>query len=929
METLTLYRQKVLGHTASRLLPAIAGNHSDDELIEIYRRFIKLEDFRIRTIHRSGANGVTVGRCRTALLDTFLQVVFEKALDDGGHKLDKLGVTLVATGGYGRGILNLKSDIDVLFLLPDSVRDIPPATREFIVKIQTMLWTCGFDLGSAVRTVKDCILKANGDNEIKTSLIESRLVLGDEVLHRNLPARFRKSCIDGKEKEYLAARESDLRNRHRKYAGTPFVQQPHVKNGCGGLRDYQNLIWMGFVKCGTKDVAGLLDHGYLTERAYGEIEKAYEFLHRVRNELHLLQNRRSDTLTLRLQGEIATNFGYPQKTILRRIETFMREYYIHSRNMLNVSSEVMDRFHLDQKDADASAGLIHFLARRKNRIAIQRFDGFVVKNNRLFPAHEDIFASDPGRLMRLFSHAQLRNIRLSPGLFRLVTLNFHLINKQFRYSSANRDVFESILSRKGQVGRALRQMHRTGFLSRYLPEFGALSCLVQHEFFHQFTADEHTLTVIDKADELLESKDPGLAFFKDLFLELDDPSIFYLAIILHDTGRAANVRTHADASALLAARVARRFVITGERLRLLIFLVDHHLTLYFTATKRPLDDPDVIAEFARTVRNKRYLDALFLFTYVDSKGTSSEGWNSWKETAMRQLYLATLSYWDRRKSPQASGDDLRPEVAALLPPTYGAEIAEHFAHMPANYFTLRNPATIAAHIRRFRAFFVRLHRSGNDAHVPETLWVQHPSQGCSEFIVTSWDRPLLIARIAGALASHGVNILSADIYQRAKESLVLDIFRVCTKDFTPVNSERTRRLVGNLIAEAFSVPDFDFSDLIAQAAKALLPIGATTQDDSGISLPRRAFINQKASRKYTVIDIQAIDRIGLLHEIFAVVGRLGLSTSHARITTEKGAALDTLYIQHKDRNEVGRKVTDPSILSALQAQLDKIVLVNS
>ena len=318
------------------------------------------------------------------------------------------------------------------------------------------------------------------------------------------------------------------------------------------------------------------------------MERAYDFVLRVRTELHYIEGRESDVLTLRLQGVVATSLGYRQKTILDRIEAFMRDYYTHTSTLLHRGNELMDRYHL-QAVAEEKPSIVARLLRRTEK-PVEKFDGFIAKDERIHPENDRIFKEDHARLMRLFVHTQQRHLRLSPELFQLVCKSWPLISPTFRYSKAARESFEAILSQKGEVGRVLRQMHRVGFLGRYLPEFGALTNLVQHEFFHRYPADEHTLRTIDCLDELAGAPKPGMEFFQRLFHEVQDPYILYLALILHDSGRAANAETHTDASAQLADRVCRRLQIKGARRRLLMFLIDHHLTLYRDSTTKNLDD---------------------------------------------------------------------------------------------------------------------------------------------------------------------------------------------------------------------------------------------------------------------------------------------------------------------------------------------------
>jgi [protein-PII] uridylyltransferase len=399
---------------------------------------------------------------------------------------------------------------------------------------------------------------------------------------------------------------------------------------------------------------------------------------------------------------------------------------------------------------------------------------------------------------------------------------------------------------------------------------------------------------------------------------MQDPAMLYLALLLHDTGRALNQAHHATASADLVAKVCRRLSITGESRRLLLFLVDNHLELYRTATKLNTEDPAVIADFAKVVRNQNYLDALLVFTVVDSKGTSAGSWSSWKESLILQLYRNTSHYLndptDFMRRATEPLDDLKVAVQKLFDATYGTEIDAHFAHMPRAYFNFREARSIAYHIRAIRWHQERVAQKEQAEDMPTLTWINHGEQGWSDYIVVCRDRPLLLARLAGALAAHNINILSADLFRRG-DGVVLDLFRVCTVNFEPVGSDRTRMRVKASTEESFRSEHFDFSQQIAEHRRPLRGLQEIAE------IPQRVYVTNDRSAEHTVIELQAADRIGLLYHIFNSIGRLGLNITHARINTEKGAALDTFYVQTMD----GQKVMERETLDALREALNKAV----
>jgi [protein-PII] uridylyltransferase len=329
----------------------------------------------------------------------------------------------------------------------------------------------------------------------------------------------------------------------------------------------------------------------------------------------------------------------------------------------------------------------------------------------------------------------------------------------------------------------------------------------------------------------------------------------------------------------------------------------------------------VVAEFAAKVRNKQFLDTLLLMTYADSRGTSDKGWNSWKESLILHLYHNTIRYLDDPsdfvRSVTAPLEELQSEVRRKLGAGYDAEITAHFTHMPRSYFNFRNADTIATHVQAFRGFFEKLNRDegDHDCLLPELTWIDRPEQGCSELIVVCWDRHLLLARVAGALAAHSINILSADLFQRG-DDVVLDVFRVARTDFTPVTNDRTKARVKASIEQAFDTGEFDFSHAIAEARRPFKGL-----EDVAAEVPQRVYINQMLSAEHTIVELQALDRIGLLYDVFLAIGQLGLNIAHARINTEKGVALDAIYVQDK----TAQKVADNKVLGELKKRLDAAV----
>ncbi|MDB4358640.1 [protein-PII] uridylyltransferase [Verrucomicrobiales bacterium] len=909
--------------TAETLAAIIAASGEKRTKLTIYRELLKTERKSIRTAHANGASGFEIAVRRSALMDVLLEDIFQHFLAESGA-VEATGeehpVTIVSSGGYGRGHLNPGSDIDLQFLVPGSTRNLDATVTELVNQISLMLFDLGLDVSYPIRSIKEACKFANKDHQTKTTLLDARFIAGDKELFDTFEETFFETCIRNQEKDYLAERSRDIRARHKKYGNTIHLQEPNVKEGCGSLRDHHNLIWVLWVLRKSRDLSALVEEGNLTEIAYKEIEEAIEFLLRVRNELHYSQTgSTSDILTLRLQGVVATKLKFPGKNILRRSEAFMREYYRLTRSLYNHSTSLMQRFKLEvARDDTSRIPLLDFLV-LKNKTE-DTFDGFHTKEGLIYPDSDEVFKEDPKRMMRIFLHAQRRSLRTSPELRSLIKLNWGLVDAKFRSNKAVREIWEEILQQRGQVAYTLRRMHRNGILGRYLPEFGQLTDLVQHEFFHRYSADEHTLRCIDVLDSLVHTEDPKLQQFKKIFHELEDTVAIYIALIMHDTGRAENVRHHEDASAILASKVCQRLRYSGDRLRMIMFLVDHHLTFWKTSTTRDITDLDTITEFADTVKTKRWMEALYLFTYVDSNGTNDEAWNDWKASLMKHLFRRTGSYLEDKKTYRKEFTrpvtETKEKVIKKMRGNSLEEIDAHFAAMPNRYFRHRGSTSITRHVRLFNRFFKTLSKDSIESLVPVIGWHAHKDEGYSLIEVAGWNRRLLLAKVAGVLAARKLNILSADLFVRS-DDLVLNVFRVCTQTFNPVTSEREIERIEKLIHSAFNQDEDDNVDVEGLIKKQEEP---TILEDEPLNyhIPQRVYLSNKDHAIATVIEIQAEDRIGLLYDIFTTLGVLNASVINARISTQAGAAIDRFYIVD-ETTEV--KITDPDRLSNIESQI--------
>ena len=910
-----VYLEKVLRHAERELVHQSHLRPTD--LLDIYRRFLKLEEHRLKLEHVHGEGGRDLCKKRADVISVTLRHLWNSAWETHlkSHMDTPPQISLLAVGGFGRGELNPYSDIDILFLYPNHGPKATAQVNDLVQHVLYMLWDIGFQVGHATRTMQELVTQANGDLRTKTSLLEARFLCGDEPLFAEFGKTFDRRCLHGHEKEYLSWRVADQRDRHEKAGNTPFLQEPNVKNGCGGLRDYQNLLWIGKVKRGLTSTQDFVEAQLVTPTERKQLDRAYDFLLRIRTELHYLQKRSGDVLTLRLQGQIADSFGYQHRTILRRMEAFMRDYYENTSLLYNLGNTLCNRLCGSGK-AQTKWAFLPFQATRREEI-----DGFILENGELELPSATHFSDEPLRLVRVFLLMQQHNCELGPELKLRLRRRLYMIDRRYIYQTAVRETLLAILSRKGQVGRALRAMHELGFLGRFFPEFRPLTCLVQHEFFHRYTADEHTLVCIEMLDKIIDAKETPFSKYRFILQQAARPHILYLAMLLHDTGKSDNDERHAEASAVNAVRVARRMRLKGSDLSILVFLVDHHLTMSEIARRKNLDNEDTIIEFARIVQTQERLDLLMLLTFADTLGTGSgRGYSDWKDLLLWQLYHRTTSALSGVKEFRAMAEKARLDIQERLLKNLDrqfdpAEVVAHFENLPPSYFEAMSEEIIREHISIVHAF-LKYQLTHDDASLqPIVHWRNFPDQGYSEVIVVTWDRERLFARVTGSFSACSLNILKADIFTRA-DDIAIETFYVATERLEAVTDPRDKAAFEKILGQAMSMEQFDFSKAFA---KRVIKPRFPAYDPS--EMPTRVSVDLRASRTHALLDVQTADYPGLLYRIASAIAESKLNLVSARVTTEKGAALDTFYLT----DQMGRKVESDEVLGALIEEVRKRV----
>jgi [protein-PII] uridylyltransferase len=912
---------KKIEATAAKQLVLPEGKKPAEEIAR-YKRWLKQESHRLKIEHRGGADGLTICRARAHVVDLLLKHFWETAKSNLSAQAQREfpPLTLVAIGGYGRGELSPQSDIDFMFLHNRSVIAsgiAHPYLARMIDGVLYPLWDLGFKVGHSVRNLVDCV-NAAGDNQTRTSLIESRPIAGDPNLFDKFWTTVLDKCVAGHEEEYVRLRLEDQATRRSKFGDSACMQEPNIKSGCGGLRDFQNLLWMSFFKYRTRSLEDLENKEFLSAAERKQLEQAYDYLLRVRTEMHYLTNRPTEILAKAIQPAVATNLGFHERSPSKRIERFMREVYTHTR-AIYLNTRTLERRMALVPGPQGRFSLQRWLPKSKAK-PVEPVDGFHFVDGEIRAASSRIFRDQPRRLMRAFLHAQQRGLSLHPDLAQMIRNQLSLVNRTFQRDAHVCETFLTILNQRGNVAPTLRAMHEVDFLGKYIPEFGKLTCLVQHEFYHQYSADEHTLMCLEQADRIWEGKGAMQPHYAELFQRLDHPYLLYLALLLHDVGKTDGSRGHAAAGAKVALKVARRLGLETPATQTLEILVAHHLDMAATSQRRDMEDPAVIHGFAQTIQSIGNLNLLALLTFADAHATSDKLWNGFKDSLLWTLYNKTLRIirggTEFAMAKERQRELLLEAVCKALPKQVsGPEVAAHFEKMSGRYLRLHSAEEIAEDLKLAHRFMQQQVADGNPL-APVFRAQQDKDSGCTLVTICTWDRGGLFSQIAGCLSAVGLNILTAQIFTRT-DGIVFDTFHIVDGvTGTLAKAENVERFE-TLLERLLIGKELDLEALVLRQKTARTPYQAYTGDQ----IQTEVRLDNESSDSRTIIEVETEDRVGLLYMLSRTLHELELHISAARICTEKGGVIDIFYVREYD----GKKLLSPQRQEAVVSRLKQAV----
>jgi [protein-PII] uridylyltransferase len=825
------------------------------------------------------------------LADQILRLAWDHVAPEPQDRL-----LLVAVGGYGRGEMALHSDVDIAFVTPGKAgRRVRAAVEEMLY----LLWDLGLKLGHSTRTVDELIAAAGSDHTIRTALLEARWVWGDEALFEQVQMRFWKEVVAGQARTFVTEKLDERNARHRRLGDSRYVVEPNVKEGKGGLRDLHALFWIGKYAYRVRSVAELVEVGLFAAAELRQFQRAERFLWAVRCHLHAVAGRAEERLTFDYQREIAARMRYADRPGKSPVERFMRHYFLHAKTVGDLTGVFLA--HLDDKFARKGSRFgLPSIRRRPGKL-----EGFVLDRGRLALPNEAFFREEPVRLLQIFALADLYGLEIHPMAMRAAARDAKLVDEVREDARANA-LFLDVLTSPRDPETVLRWMNEAGVFGRFVPDFGRVVAQMQFDMYHHYTVDEHSIRAIGLLSRIERGEmkeDHPLA--TALFRHIASRRVLYVAVLLHDIAKGRG-GDHSELGAEVARSLCPRLGLGQAETETVAWLVRWHLLASATAFKRDLSDPEAIQDFVARVKSLERLRLLFILTVVDIQAVGPGVWNGWKRQLLRQLFDAAeenlrLGHKQKGRNERIAG--VQEELARRLA-WEDARFARHGWRLPDSYW-LAEPLDVLEK----NATLIDASDRAPGAARPLAIWVV-TERSATLLSVYARDRPGLFYRLTAAISLAGANIIDARIHTTL-DGMAVDNFLLQDASGAPVSERhRLKRLEEAVLAAlAGEEPALDRLE-----AKALPLVRA-----EAFPIQPAVFLDNEASSRYTVVEVNARDRAALLSGLARALFEQKLAIHSAHIATYGERAVDVFYLT----DLAGEKLTGPARLKALHARLLK------
>lgn len=809
-------------------------------------------------------------------------------------------IAMLAVGGYGRNEMAPFSDVDLLFLTPYK----QTAWSESVVEsILYILWDLHLKVGHSVRTIDDCIRLGREDYTIRTSLLEKRYLVGDHVLSDELDTRLWGELFDNTGPEFVEAKLKERDIRHQQNGKARYVVEPNIKEGKGGLRDIQNLYWISKYLYHARTSSDLIDHGVFNKKEHSILSKAEAFLWNIRCHMHLISNRAVEILSFDLQVEVADALGYKDSESRRAVEHFMQDYFRYATDVGDLTRIFLTALEEQHVKESPTIGqrIIDALTFKSDGLGSE----YKITHGRLNVAKPRIFFRDPLNILRLFEEALRTETLIHPNAMRLIVRNLTLIDDNMRNSPEAGKIFMDLLLKYNNPERALRRMNELGVLGAFIPEFGRIIAMMQFNMYHSYTVDEHTIQCISNLAKIENGKLEEELPVASMILEKGvNRRVLYLALLLHDIGKGLP-EDHSIVGAEIARKIAPRFGLDQEECELVEWLVLNHLLMSDVAQKRDLSDPRTVRDFANAAQRRTRLKLLTVLTVCDIRGVGPETWNNWKAMLLRDLYFQTRELL--RNGQQESANPTRENDAKIA-------LQDVLQDWKKEDITKELE-------RHFRPYWLGLDTDTHRIFADLTRNVQHDkpvhhieqdiSRDATRACFVMPDHPGIFARFAGALALAGANVVDARTYT-SSDGLATAVFWIQTADGKPYEKNHVQRL-NTMIScilkgEVLAKDRFRAKDKIKKREREFI-------------VPTTVEFDNDGSDMFTIIEVEARDRPGLLFDLSRTLTDCGVSISSAIIATYGEQAVDAFYV----KDIFGTKIVSESKKTMIMERLQKAV----
>jgi [protein-PII] uridylyltransferase len=894
-------------------LDAVAGAHAatSPEARQAVLAVVKAtsqsgRDAARRLLDRDGS-GALCARRISALQDGIISELFHYALTHAfpqDQRSTREAMCVVAVGGYGRGTLAPGSDIDLLFVLPTQQTGWAQKIAEFVLYA---LWDMGLKVGHATRTIDECIRLSRSDITIRTAILEARFICGDETLFATLENRFDHEVVKGTATEFIEAKLAERDERHRKAGDTRYLVEPNIKEGKGGLRDLHTLFWIAKYFYRVKDVDDLMRHGVLSRRELKVFEKAEDFLWAVRCHLHFLTGKADERLSFDIQRDIAEALGYHDHPGLSAVERFMKHYFLVAKDVGDLTRIICAGLEEQQaKEAPGLSGMISRFAHRTRKIAGSL--DFVEDRGRINIAEPDVFKRDPVNLIRLFHMADINGLEFHPDALKRATRSLRLIKAELRDNEEANRLFLSILTSRRDPALILRRMNEAGVLGRFIPDFGKIVAMMQFNMYHHYTVDEHLIRTVGILSDIDNGRDSDAhPLASKLMPGVEEREALYVAVLLHDIAK-GRPEDHSIAGAKVARKLGPRLGLSAKQTELVAWLIEEHLTMSMIAQSRDLNDRKTIEDFAGRVQSLDRLKLLLILTVCDIRAVGPGVWNGWKGQLLRTLYYETellLSGGFSEVSRKERAEFARQNLWAALD-DWSEKERKRYMKLHYEPYLLSIPLEDQV---RHAAFIRESDRAGK---ILATMVRTHAFHAITEITVLSPDHPRLLTLVAGACAAAGANIADAQIFTTT-DGRALDTIMI-NREF-PEDADEIRRAasIGRLIEDMLSGKQ-RLPDVIARKARIRRKI-------KPFRVKPAVTISNTLSNKYTVIEVECLDRPGLLADITSVLSDLSLDITSAHVTTFGEKVIDNFYVTDLVGQKIVNETRQANIVARLRAVL--------